>query len=240
MSQSRPATDGRSAARIIAVYGARRGVGTTTLACNLAVALSQRGASVAILDGDLAFGGVPTTFGLAPEALASGSNRHSSGVLVAAQPEGWLPGHSDSTGARAIDRLLEDASGSAHLLIVDTPAPLTPATRRVLDASQVILLVLTPEETALEHARRFVEFCASHGLFERVHVVINRNQSRSGLSGERIATEFGDRLVGRVNSGGLLVAGSINAGEPFVQAHPDHPLSIQMHALATAVVALVA
>ena len=76
-----------NAGAVIAVYGAKGGVGATTVACNLALALHRiRHQEVALLDGERHFGGVFTTMGLPP---ADGWTRHESGVLVAAPTGSW-------------------------------------------------------------------------------------------------------------------------------------------------------
>jgi pilus assembly protein CpaE len=207
-----------NAGAVIAVYGAKRGVGTTTVACNLALALRRlTHQDVALLDGEPHFGGVFTTMGL---PAAEGWTRHESGVLVAAP---------DALG---IDLLVDEARRRADWVIVDTPSLLTRASVRVLQRSQRVLLVVTPEETAERHARAFLDLCQERDLASDVRVVVNRSGSASGLTVTRLDETFGPRLVAHLDSDGPLVVASINTGRPFVHALPAHRLSQQLDSLA--------
>jgi pilus assembly protein CpaE len=206
--------------RVVAVYGAQRGVGTTTVACNLALALRRTtGQEIALVDGEQSFGGVPTMMGISPGGVDVLS-RHESGVLVAAP---------DAAG---LDLLVDEARRRAQWVVVDTPSLLTRATMRVLRKSDHVLLVVTPEETALRHAGAFLDLCAEQDLADDVRVVVNRSGSQSSVSPTRLEETFGARPLTHLDSDGPLVVGAVNSGRPFVYARPEQRLSAQVGNLA--------
>jgi pilus assembly protein CpaE len=212
--------------RVIAVYGAKRGVGTTTVACNLALALrSATGADVALVDGEQNFGGVSTMMGLPARHCQAPLVEHDSGVLVAAPEAGGL------------DVLVDEARRRAEWVVVDTPSLLTPASVRVLQRSERVLLVVTPEEAALRHAHAFLDYCAERDLASDVRVVVNRSGSQSAVPIARLEELFGRRLLAHLESNGRLVVAAVNNGEPFVSAQPEQRLSVQVRQLARSLVA---
>jgi pilus assembly protein CpaE len=233
----------RAARHTVALYGAKRGVGTTTLACNLAVAMRNvTGHDVALVDADFAFGGVCTTMGMPldepfrHQRLIGKLTQHDSGVWLAAR-HSWPIGATGAARAHVLDLVLDSAADRAELVVVDTPSIVSEVTSGVLRRSDRIVLVVTPEEPALEHGRAFLAWCAERDLLDRVKVVVNRSGSQSGLPSQRIESVFGERLIGHLASEGRLVVASVNVGRPFVQSQPGHPLSNQVLDLARALLA---
>jgi len=225
-------------ATVVALYAPKAGVGTSVIACNLAVALrALSGTQVILVDGNLELGSVATLLGLAPRpGIGDSTNldnhlvEHASGVraLLASGRR------ADSAARLDPETLLQAARERAGFVVVDTVSGTDPFADPLLVAAARIVLVLTPESAAVRHGREFLRLAAERGLAEHVRVVVNRYQSDASLPVAEIEQAFGARVIGRLGSFGPFVLDSVNAGRPFVESAPDHPLSSAVFELARA------
>jgi pilus assembly protein CpaE len=185
----------RAPAPVIAVVGAKGGVGTTTVACQLAAAL-QQGAPSVLVDVNLTSGDVDLYLDMQPayslcdlkgdpEDLDSTYmrtlvTRHRSGVAVLPAPrrieEAELVPLANVR--RAIDLLSRDFGW----VIVDVPRSWDEVTLRTLDRADQILLVTARQVAALHHTRRQLELCQALGLADRVRLIVNRSASNDPVS----------------------------------------------------------
>ncbi len=163
--------------RIIAVSSGKGGVGKSTVAVNLAVALAQSGARVGIMDADIYGPNVPRMMGLdGPPRLdnqdrmvpheAFGVRVVSLGFLVAPdQPAIWR----GPIIMKVINQFLRDVAwGKLDYLIVDMPPGTGDAQLSLVQATHVhgALIVTTPQDVSTGDALRGAK------MFERVGVPI--------------------------------------------------------------------
>ena len=164
--------------RVLAVASGKGGVGKSTVAVNLAAALSARGLSVGILDADVYGPSLPTMMGI------SGQPAYEDGAIVPhiahglkAMSVGLLTKMDDAMiwrgpmASQAITQMLTQtrwgtADAPLDVLVVDLPpgtgdVQLTLIQKTPLDGA---VIVSTPQEVALADARR------AHTLFQRVNV----------------------------------------------------------------------
>lgn len=171
----KPDRDGlKDVRQIIAVASGKGGVGKSTIAANLALALSRRGLRVGILDADIYGPSLPVLFGLSerPDVKdgiiepveAHGLKAISIGLIVAADKAlAWR----GPMVMGAIRQLMNDVNwGTLDILIIDTPpgtgdAHLSLAQSGKLDGA---IIVSTPQEMALADVRRGVEFFRKVGV----------------------------------------------------------------------------
>jgi ATP-binding protein involved in chromosome partitioning len=206
---------------IIAIASGKGGVGKSTVAANLAIALAESGAAVGLLDADIYGPSVPTLFGVheAPEMRAVGERNlmvpHirrgvkllSIGFMAAPdQPIVWRGPMVSS----AIRQLVQDADwGNLDYLIVDLP-PGTGDVQLTL-VQQVpltgVLVVCTPQELAIADARRAVAMFKVPGIEKPVLGIVENmawfQPEAEGAQyylfgkggGARLAEEFGLPLL---------------------------------------------
>jgi len=178
------------AAPILAVVGAKGGVGATLIACELAVALQESGTHVVVCDLNLRLGDVPLYFDLRPLyniadiAKKEGTldstfvnavlAQHSSNVSVLA-----APAHIEDLGSlnsSQLERILRFVQQEFDCIILDLPWGFDDLSSRALEISSHILLVTTPDVPALTHARTRLGLMERFGTSrDRVHVVLNRH-----------------------------------------------------------------
>ena len=238
--------------RIVAVHAAKGGVGKTTIAYNLAVALAQSGLRAALVDGSLQYGDLRRQLRVGPEVpsicdLPTGNLRQSdleatmhhdsSGVdILLAPPRLEM---ADLVSVRDIEEILAVARRAYQAIVIDTPSALNETTLAMLDLSDVILQVLTPEPAALDSTRAAVEAFTAIGYpASKVRTVINRVDAVGGLSLAQLRRALGREADHLVVSDWPLVSSSNREGVPFVTARPDAPISRDVRLLAEQVCAV--
>jgi ATP-binding protein involved in chromosome partitioning len=233
---------------IVAVASGKGGVGKSTVAVNLAVALAQQGARTGILDADIYGPNVPTMMGLTPDhlpdpengklvpPLAYGVEVMSMGFLI---PKGQAVIWRGPMLHSAIRQLFTDVAwGVLDYLIVDMPPGTGDATLTLAQSVPVTggIIVSTPQDVALEDAEK--------GLiaFRKLEVPIlgiveNMAGDIFGVGGgERAAQRLHVPFLGRVSLDKAIREGG-DAGQPIVAVDPASPQAQAFQQLAQAVAA---
>lgn len=225
--------------QIIAVLGSRGGVGTTTLAVNLAATLScDPSNGVALLDLDLALGDadiaieVTGTDNISIADLARNIERldmnylrralarhESTGLNILRHP---LEIHDISVIHEAhVERILNLLRISYTHLVLDLSKTLQPTDLMALRMSDKILLVCQLELSSLRNVVRLIH-CLSldDGLSEKIHVVVNRVGSESveeGISLKKAEEVIGRPIYWQIPNDSKAVISARVAGEPLVR-----------------------
>jgi pilus assembly protein CpaE len=234
--------------RIIAVFGTKGGVGKTTLSVNLAVALQRKTkARVALMDADFFFGDIalhlnlpPTSTvvdlveridQLDPELVERVMITHSSGVRVLLGPT--QPEEAEKVTAAHVERLLDALSELYNFVIVDCHPNYDDRNLVILEKADDIMFVVRPELGPLKNMGVFLNLVIKLALpLSKIHIVLNRAGSRSGIEVEQIEQTFRRRIAFRMMSGGRTVVLSVNRGVPLMMEKPNHPLSKQISGMA--------
>ncbi len=239
---------------IVAVASGKGGVGKSTVAVNLALAMAQLGKRVGILDCDIYGPSIPMMFGIdeAPEIAESKIIPHEKfGVRI--MSIGFLIPQDQALIWRgpmvmgAIEQMLKDVHwGDLDFLFVDMPpgtgdAQLTMAQKVTLSGA---VIVTTPQNLALLDAIKGVT------MFRKVDVPIiglienmsyfhcpkcnERTDIFSSGGGKREADRLGIPFLGEIPlNAGIRAAG--DSGEPVVIAHPESHEAEVFRALAQTV-----
>lgn len=202
--------------RVISVTSGKGGVGKTNFTVNLALALIDFGYRVIILDGDLGLANVDIACGITPrftlEHLLSGEKTIEEILVFGPKGLGILPGGSGVQDLANIDRAhLENVirnlgrlEGLADILIIDTGAGLGHTVLNFLKASDDIILLTTPEPTAVTDAYGMLKALHSEDNEEKnlqVNVVVNRvsNENDAKATFERLENAVQKFLHGSVS-----------------------------------------
>jgi flagellar biosynthesis protein FlhG len=188
--------------RVIAVTSGKGGVGKTNVSVNLALALGARGKKVLLFDADMGLANVDVMLGIMPKfTLLNVLNGQKSlreilvqgpeGIQVVASGSGGvqeLADLNDTQRARFLDALLE-LKDQADEILIDTGAGLHRNVLAFVQSADEVLVVTTPEPTALMDAYGMIKILHREKKNPSIHVVVNM----AAHHGE--ADEAGKKLV---------------------------------------------
>ncbi|MDD5563681.1 MAG: Mrp/NBP35 family ATP-binding protein [Thermoanaerobaculaceae bacterium] len=239
----------------VAVASGKGGVGKSTVAANLALALRRGGATVGLLDADIYGPSQQMMMGCTDKPRVNAAEKilpvDGNGVAVMSlgflmdpdQPVIWR----GPMVMKALQQFIEDVEwGTLDYLIVDLPpgtgdAQLTITQQLPLDGA---VIVTTPQDVALIDARKGL------AMFQKVNVPVlgmienmsafvcphcgERSEIFKNGGGRRTAEELGVPFLGDVPIDPAIVVGG-DAGTPIVASHPDSAAAAAFVALAAAV-----
>ena len=250
------ADGGPGRCRSLVLTSGKGGVGTSNLALNLAIALGGEGRRVVLVDADLGLANIDLLCGLAPErdlgdvlagecSLASATvagpggirvvpGAHASrvpGDVLAAAP-GRLPAERARRAAGA--DFLRGAAGSG----------LGPAILALAAAGDEVLVVTTPEPTALADAHAAIGRLRRLPTSPTIRAVVNQAASRreGAATLEALAASSRQFLGAAVDGLGSVRADpcvplAVRGRRPFATAYPSGPAARDVRRLARALVA---
>lgn len=237
-----------TASKIITLYSPHDGVGKTTLAANLAIALKQlSGDQVVLVDLNLQFGDLDLVLNLAPERtladlaphfqqmdaqmLDSFLSTHESGVRMLAAPP--RPQYAETVTVYCVQHVLRLLKQSYQYIIVDAASAMNDTTLAALDVSDEIVLITNLDVPSLRNAKICLETMHElHYETEKVRVVINRATGEMGIKADEAENYLDHPVAVRVPSDGRVVVDAVNRGIPFVVSYPDAKVSTAINQLA--------
>ena len=232
------ASGGHSASTVVTLFSPKGGVGRTTLAYNLAVALAADH-RVCLIDGSMQFSDlrgllrVPAT---APSIVSLPTDKirdsdldevvwkDPAGISVLLAPPRIEM--AEMVTVRDIEKALSIIRQVYDMVVVDTRAALTDDVLAYLDASDLILEVLTYDSMAIRGLAMADEAFAAIGYAPgKLATVLNRSDSTGGFNKADVEEVLNRKIDYEVVSDGRLVIAANNEGVPFVLASPEAPIS---------------
>jgi ATP-binding protein involved in chromosome partitioning len=232
---------------IIAISSGKGGVGKSTVASNLAIALARQGARVGLMDADIYGPNIPRMMGVDEQPRvenekiipleAHGVKVMSLGFLIERdQPAIWR----GPIIMKIITQFVRDVVwGQLDFFLVDLPPGTGDAQLSLVQATRVAgaLIVTTPQEVAIGDALRGAK------MFQRVDVpVLGVIENMSWLEcahcnertflfgsggGARLAAELGVPLLGQIPLYAPVLAGG-DSGMPIVVGEPESPAAVEL------------
>ncbi len=239
------------AATVIAVTSGKGGVGKSNITVNLAIALSQLGNKTTVLDMDLGLANIDVLLNLKPKANMTDliAGRCSIEDIVVQGPAGIniVPGGSgDETlanlGEKGIDRLTSSLKGlcsSSDFLIIDTAAGLSQNTVSFTYLADLIVVVSTPEPTAMLDAYAMVKTIHKNAPNSKLNLLFN--MARSDVDARIAINKFTTVAKGFLdfsaqNAEYLLydtaIGDAVRKRRPFIIGSPDIQASKAIQAFA--------
>ncbi len=218
--------------KIISVFSKKGGLGVTTLAVNLAVALSQNSSKkAALIDLDLQLGDV-TSFlnlsadydildacdsdgGVDPVKLQSCMTRHDSGVFVLSEPKN--PAESENVSPSQINQILRHLRSMFSYLILDTPHTLDSRTLQAFEVADIVILVMVPNISSIRATKKTLgAFRDLSYARNKVRVVVNRAGKRDRIKTSEIEEALHYPVSWVIPNNYPVVIDAINSGIPLV------------------------
>ena len=224
-----------------AVFSPKGGVGCSTIAINLAVALKDElHQEVLLIDGKLLFGDLDIMLNLKTQNSISdliphiGSldeglirdvvSEHTSGLKILPAPIN--PVSAQGIHPEEIHYILMSAQNIYPNIVIDSGNFLNENTVTFMDASHRIILVINPDITSLRDASRFFDICRTTLSVpkEKILVVINQHDQRDGISLEDIERSLQVKVFATLPWDPRISLQSINRGVPIVTQAQKIPL----------------
>jgi pilus assembly protein CpaE len=228
----------RAGSMLISLFSPKGGVGRTTLAYNLAVALGKDH-RVCLIDGSLQFSDLrgllrvpanaPSIVNLPTDRIresdvAEVAWKDPSGIdIMLAPPRVEM---AEMVTVRDLEKALSMLRQLYEFVVIDTRAGLGDDVLVFLDASDVILQVLTYDSMAIRNLAMAREAFDAIGYPpSKLAIVLNRSDSTGGISKADVESALGAGVDYEIVSDGRLVVAANNEGVPCVSGSPDAPIS---------------
>jgi flagellar biosynthesis protein FlhG len=175
----------RQAARVLSVTSGKGGVGKTAVVSNVALALAQMGKKVLIIDADLGLANIDVVFGLTPQYnLNHFFNGDRSLLEIMVEGPGGIKILPAGSGMQTVTRLsseqkmkflddLDSLHGDFEVVIIDTEAGISENVTYFNVAAQDILVVTTPEPTAITDAYALMKLLSVQYHEKRFNLIVN-------------------------------------------------------------------
>ncbi len=217
---------------VLSFFGAKGGVGTTTLAVHLAQYLVQcHGKKTLLIDNHAQLGHVCVYLGLNGSQynfneVVRNVNRLDSDLLrgfIAKHPGGLevlsSPDVCDDLNlmdADSVSKTLEFLRSEYEYVVVDCTTSLDETNLAVIDGSSQVYLVATPEIGAIRDLSRYVDkLMQVEFTTEKMHVIINRFSSRYAVNIEQIEKAIHLPVAIKLPNSYTELVRSVNLGEPI-------------------------
>jgi Flp pilus assembly protein, ATPase CpaE len=221
------------ARRTVAVYSPKGGVGTTTIATNIAIAaVARRPDRVILVDLALQFGGVATLLNLdpkqtladvvrdesalrEPELLRTYAMRHDSGLHVLAAPA--TPEAAESVTPAHVAQILRTLLEGYDMIVVDAGSTLDERALTIFEAAEAVLLPVIPEIGALKAMHLLLEYLSEVGSIGlKSTFVLNNIFARDILKLRDVESFLGSRMSVELPYDPFLYLKAVNEGVPIV------------------------
>ena len=228
---------------IITVFGSKGGVGTTTVAVNLAVEMVQQDnpMSVALIDMNTLFGEIPLFLEVSPKFhwgeitknidrldntfLTNVLTRHHTGLHILPSPA-YLNGHIRPT-PDTISRLLGLMKGMFDYVIIDGGQSTDDTVLRVVELSDTLLLITILSLPCLTNSNKLIKSFVELGYLrkDQIKVVVNRYLKKSEISLNDAKAGIGEDLSWIIPNDYRTTMSAINQGKPLSKIAPKAPIT---------------
>ncbi len=240
--------------KIISIFSTKGGVGKTTVATNLAVALSNlTDKRVALLDFDLQFGDVAICLNLYvknsitelvkdfanveqdPGLLEEYLLTHYSGIKVLAAPT--RPENAEYVTADHINKIIEHLKGRYDYIIIDTSHGFNDTIITALDMSDLIIYVSTLDLPSIKNTKNGLEVMKSLNYpNEKVRIVVNKTNESFGINHSDFDSALGVSIWVMIPDDVASVTVSVNNGHPLVSHRRSSTVSKKICKLAQSII----
>lgn len=236
--------------RVVTVFGAKGGLGKTTIATNLAVKLAENRKKVALIDLDLQFGDIHIFLDIEPadtisefvqqvftpniDSVRSYMTVHSSGIHVLCAPKS--PEYAELVSAEKVQSLLSVLRTYYDYVIIDTPPSFTDVTITAIESSSTILFVTGLDISILKNSKLSLSLMDSLQQRDKVRLIVNRAVDMSSITVEDVQRIIGCPIWAKIPSDYKVAVTALNRGTPFVISSPGSKLSQSISIVADALV----
>ncbi len=227
------------ASTVITVFGAKGGLGKSTIAANLAVKLAENRKKVALIDLDLQFGDIHIFLDIEPkdtitellqdvitpniDSVRSYMAVHSSGVHVLCAPKS--PEYAELVSAERVQSLLSLLRTYYDYVIIDTSPSYTDVTMTAIESASIIFFVTGLDISILKNSKLSVSLLESLQQTDKIRLIVNRAVDMNSITINDVQKIIGYPIWARIPSDYKVAVNALNRGVPFVTGSPNSKLS---------------
>lgn len=227
--------------QLLALVGAKGGVGTTTVAVNLALALVELEQSVILVDLHPHAGcvcpmlGLESTHGLnglaqmdastiLPRQIENRLSSHHSGLRVLCDGQAPSLANGDGLDPARAEAIVGGLTTMADRVLFDLPVELTPASRVVLGRCDSVALVSEPDPLALRCAKERLALLQQCGVMGRQIgvIIVSRFPSSMTMTVSELQALLGTTIVAVIPPAAEACSQALNQGRPLFLAAAGH------------------
>lgn len=176
-------------AKVITVTSGKGGVGKTNITINLAIALSEQGLRVVILDADFGLANIDVLFGIIPRYTLVDVIKNRKNILeILSEGPRNTRFISGGSGVEELVKLEKEQLARfvdnislldkiADIVLIDTGAGLSENVMSFVMAADEVLLVTTPEPTSITDAYALIKMVSNRNKRKKIKVLVNRAES---------------------------------------------------------------
>jgi len=233
--------------RVLSILGSKGGIGSTTVAVNLATGLAQTGEemSVALVDLNLHFGdvsiflNVEPTYTMAqisqgisrlnPLYLKSSLTKHSSGVYIL--PSSNNPEEVKTITPENVKQILGTLRDTFNYTVIDVGRSFNQVTMAALNLSETVFLVSLLDSVVLRNAKAILDLFLNLDYKDKIKIIINRYQKKCDVSLEETQKILKHKVFWLIPSDNTSMTSSINYSKPIV-SYPNGKVTQSLKELA--------
>jgi pilus assembly protein CpaE len=220
-----------NAGKVLSFFGAKGGVGTTTLALHLAMFLVKDfKKKVLLIDNRAQLGHVALYLGidgashtfhelvmnvsrLDQELLSGFIAKHDSGLDILSSPDVY--GGARNTDSAAVEQTVEFLSSQYDFVLLDSDASFEDINLAIIDLSNIVYLIATPAIGAIRDLSRYVDgLIQNEHATDKLQVIINRYSSREAITIEQIEKAVRLPIAFKIVNSYFELVRAINTGKP--------------------------
>jgi pilus assembly protein CpaE len=250
------AADPQRTSRIMAITGAKGGIGKTTFCANLAVALAQEtGEPTILIDLYVQYGDVGMLLNIPPkrtmaelasldpsevdeQLVADCLAQHESGLFVLFSSK--VPVALDAINVPCIENVFNHLKKRFRYILIDVPPILHTTTLYVLaHATHALVVANLYDLTTINDTRQLLATIQGRYVArEKIHVILNRVTRQNRLPMADIEQTLGHQIRAQIPNDGQIVPDAVNRGVPFVTSAPNSPVAIAIRQYARSLAGL--
>jgi pilus assembly protein CpaE len=238
--------------RLVTVFSPKGGVGTTTIATNLAlIAAEAHPNKVLLVDLDLSFGQVASHLNIQPkqtllelardeaalhevELFRTYAIHHAGGLHILAAPP--TPSFAALVTAEHVDLALARALEAYDIVVVDAGTAVDTRLTPLFGLSEAVVVPVVPEIPALNSVHLLLDQLSESGaLGTRTVFVLNNAYARELLKRTDVETALGSRISADLPYDPVVYLRAVNEGNPVVRSAPKSAPAVKLRVLATTV-----
>lgn len=179
----------KSSAKVLTITSGKGGVGKTNVTVNLAIALSEMGYRVVVIDADLGLANIDVVLGTMPKYNLADVIKNEKNILeiLSTGPKN-VKFISGGSGLEELTRLTSNElevfvkniallDKIADVILIDTGAGISESVIRFVMAANDVILVTTPEPTAITDAYALIKAIGTRDNKKDIKLIINRTET---------------------------------------------------------------